>query len=59
MIEGKITKDILCTFLANLRLEDKLEFDEYIKNNNINDFYSLCLDKNNIKQLIEYLDNLK
>ena len=45
MIEGKITKDILCTFLANLRLEDKLEFDEYIKNNNINDFYSLCLDK--------------
>ena len=47
MIEAEITKDLLVAFLNDLRKEDKLELDEFFKNNTLDDFLNICLEDKN------------
>lgn len=48
MIETKLTKEKLFEFLADLRDEDKLELDEFLKTNSFDDFLKDCFNKNNL-----------
>ena len=48
MIEAEITKDLLVAFLNDLRKEDKLELDEFFKNNTLDDFLNICLEDKNL-----------
>lgn len=45
MKEANITKKEILKFLQNLREEDKMEFDEYLKTNTLDDFFDSCFDK--------------
>lgn len=44
MTETKLTKKHLDEFLADLRYEDRLEFESFCKNSS-DEFYKICLDK--------------